>query len=248
MKRESFIFYRSFYEAIKDLPEESFRRVMIAVMGYGIDGIDSDLQGMERCLFTLMKPQLDANVKRYVDGKKGGRPSAKSGLTDTKPVVTEAETSGYEAENQWLGELEPNANVNVNVNVNENVNEKSQPHKIYGSEKNVKLTDRQYSNLVSDLGEDMTFACIEELSGYRAMKGYKCKRDDLAIRKWVIDAVARKPIHSPTPVINVKPNIIPTCKACGSTDLAPSWCRTCHWDFIQDPEQWLIENPIEAKP
>ena len=82
MKRESFIFYRSFYEATRDLPEDSFRRVMISVMMYGIDGIDSDLEGMERCLFTLMKPQLDANIKRYVDGKKGGRPPLKSGLAD----------------------------------------------------------------------------------------------------------------------------------------------------------------------
>jgi uncharacterized protein YdaU (DUF1376 family) len=118
----------------------------------------------------------------------------------------------------------------------------------YGKEKNVILTDEQYKGLVDDLGESMAIDCIEELSSAKAMKGYKYKRDDLAIRKWVIDAVARKPIHSPTPVIPVKPKIIPTCKACGSTDLAPSWCRTCHWDFIQDPEQWLIENPIEARP
>lgn len=68
---------------------------------------------------------------------------------------------------------------------------KTEKHK-YGSEENVLMTDAQYSKLVSDLGEPMAKACIEELSEAKAMKGYKYKRDDLAIRKWVIDAIKKK--------------------------------------------------------
>ena len=67
----------------------------------------------------------------------------------------------------------------------------------YGSEKNVLMTDTQYSKLVLDLGEDMAKACIEELSEAKAMKGYKYKRDDLAIRKWVVDAVKKNGIGVP---------------------------------------------------
>jgi len=61
----------------------------------------------------------------------------------------------------------------------------------YGSEKNVLLTDSQYSKLLADLGADLAAACIEELSQAKAMKGYKYKRDDLAIRRWVVDKVKR---------------------------------------------------------
>jgi uncharacterized protein YdaU (DUF1376 family) len=62
----------------------------------------------------------------------------------------------------------------------------------YGPEKNVMLTDAQYSKLVADYGEAMAKDCIEELSTAKAMKGYKYKRDDLAIRKWVVRAVTEK--------------------------------------------------------
>ena len=61
----------------------------------------------------------------------------------------------------------------------------------YGSEKNVLMTDAQYSSLKDDLGLPLLTACIEELSTAKAMKGYKYKRDDLAIRKWVVDKVKR---------------------------------------------------------
>jgi uncharacterized protein YdaU (DUF1376 family) len=66
------------------------------------------------------------------------------------------------------------------------------PKHEYGTEKNILLTDAQYASLVASLGEPMTLACIEELSTAKAMKGYKYKRDDLAIRKWVVEAVKAK--------------------------------------------------------
>lgn len=58
--------------------------------------------------FTLIKPQLSANNKRYEDGKKGGRPKKikTSGFSEKKPNENE------------------NENENVNVNVNENVEKK----------------------------------------------------------------------------------------------------------------------------
>ena len=86
----------------------------------------------------------------------------------------------------------------VHIPDNNNTNNNSDTNVIrpyrheYGQEKNVLLTDAQYSKLVSDLGESMALACIEELSSAKAMKGYKYKRDDLAIRKWVVDAVRKR--------------------------------------------------------
>lgn len=75
--RDSFIFYRSFYEAIKDLPREIQGEVFTAIMEYSLNGTTTDdLKPIARGMFTLIRPQLDANITRYKNGKKGGRPKA----------------------------------------------------------------------------------------------------------------------------------------------------------------------------
>jgi hypothetical protein len=74
----------------------------------------------------------------------------------------------------------------------------------YGSEKNVLLSEKEYASLLADLGAPLLSSCIEELSTAKAMKGYKYKRDDLAIRKWVVDAVKNKggrPSSGPPPKV-----------------------------------------------
>lgn len=173
------------------------------------------------------------------NGQKGGRPSINN------PEITYGLSVGIPIDN-----LAHNLRKSSSSSSSEEYNiTKDTKHK-YGKEKNVLLTDEQYQKLISDLGERMALDCIEELSGYRAMKGYKCKRDDLAIKKWVVDAVNRKqpPTHSQaSSAVIDKPVPKRKCESCGSTDLAPSWCRVCKWDFIQEPHQWFIDHPIEPK-
>ncbi len=65
------------------------------------------------------------------------------------------------------------------------VPEKKPKHK-FGEYQNVLLTDEEYSKLI-DM-EDGS-AAIEHFSYHREMKGYKCKSDYLAIRKWVFTAL-----------------------------------------------------------
>lgn len=105
VKRDSFIFYKSFHDAIKTLPDNERLEVMDAIMMYAIDGQNVDLNGITKSIFTLIKPQIDANNKRFKNGKNGGRPKTYK----EKPK-----------RNQTVTKTKPN--VNVNVNVNENVN------------------------------------------------------------------------------------------------------------------------------
>ena len=77
MARDSFIFYRSFYEAIKNLPPDMFKKSVEAIMDYGLDEMEPDGDGLEKTIFLLVKPQIDANNKRYANGTKGGRPITK---------------------------------------------------------------------------------------------------------------------------------------------------------------------------
>lgn len=73
-KRESFIVYLSFYEALKELREKEAYSVFEAMCEYCFYGREPELTGMAKAVFTLIKPQLDANNRRYENGLKGGRP------------------------------------------------------------------------------------------------------------------------------------------------------------------------------
>lgn len=60
-----------------------------------------------------------------------------------------------------------------------------QKHK-YGKFKNVLLTEEEYNRLIAEVDG---VEALEYFSEYRERKGYKCKSDNLSIRKWAFDAV-----------------------------------------------------------
>lgn len=105
-KRDSFIFYRSFYDASKCLKTEEKAQLFDAICSYALDEKVEQLDGTAYGMFQLVKPQLDANRKRFNNGcikkQKGSKKEAKAKQTKSK--------------------IEANVNVNVNPNVNENLN------------------------------------------------------------------------------------------------------------------------------
>lgn len=105
MERDSFIFYRSFYEAIKEIPEQEQLNVYKAITEYALNHKEIEITGISKAIFTLIKPQLDANFQKYLNGKK------------QKGSKTEAN------DKQSNSKSETNVNENVNVNENENTNE-----------------------------------------------------------------------------------------------------------------------------
>lgn len=116
--RDSTIIYRSFYEAIKDLDVKIQGEVWQAVFEYSLNFKSQELTGIAKTVFTLIKPQLDANIKRYKNGKK---PKQKQEISKT------------EARNkQTTSKNEANENVNENKNVNKNENMNTLTHeKVY---------------------------------------------------------------------------------------------------------------------
>lgn len=75
---DGFVFYRSFAEALKEIPAEQFKDIVMALSDYALDGVEPDnLEAVSKALFTLMKPQIDANAKRREAGRKGGEANAK---------------------------------------------------------------------------------------------------------------------------------------------------------------------------
>jgi hypothetical protein len=93
--KESFVFYRSFYEAIQMLPSEDRLQIYDAISELALNGNQTETTGYASVVMKLIEPQILANNRKYKSGCKGGRPK-------TKP--------------------KPNVNVNVNVNKNEKEN------------------------------------------------------------------------------------------------------------------------------
>lgn len=136
--QESFIFYDSFREVGKDMEEKGRLAFYEAIIDYALTGEldETNLPKEIKLLFKLIKPQIDANVKRRNGGKKGGRPSKKSenveksaGKTNDIEEENYEKTTGlenknhrFQSENHRFQNKKPNVNVNDNVNGNGNVN------------------------------------------------------------------------------------------------------------------------------
>lgn len=106
--RESTVFYRSFYEAIKELDADTQAQVYSAIFEYALNFNEVEVKGVAKTVFTLIKPQLDANLKRYENG--------------TKAKVKQFASKQEAKPKQDRSKMEANVNVNDNVNVNENDN------------------------------------------------------------------------------------------------------------------------------
>ena len=141
MERKGFIFYASFYEAIKELPNENQLKVYQAITNFALTGIEpNDLNGIEKAVFILIKPQIIANNKRYENGCGGGRPK-KDKETDKK---TKEKTNGFEnkkpKQNQDITKQKPKEKDN---NIKEKDIKKENKEKIDKKENKEKDTPEQ---------------------------------------------------------------------------------------------------------
>jgi hypothetical protein len=97
MSKDGFVFYKSFADAINRLDEQEQLQAYKALIDYGCYGIEHECTGMVGIIFDMAKPQIDANNRRYENGKKGakygklgGRPKKQSenpiGVIDKNPI------------------------------------------------------------------------------------------------------------------------------------------------------------------
>lgn len=133
MNKNSFVFYGSFAEAMEELTDEEYGKMCRIINNYALNDIEPEgLKGTFKMLFTLIKPQLDANKKRYECGAKGGRPTNKNNSykeekpkdsdksTDNKPTDTTPEENKKPSVIFFDEKNKPNVNDNANENVNVN--------------------------------------------------------------------------------------------------------------------------------
>ena len=167
MKRDSFIFYASFYNAIKEIPNENQLKVYQAITNFALTGEEpTDLNGIEKAVFILVKPQIIANNQRYINGCGGGRPKKEE---KTKKKNTK-KTNGYEnrkpKQNQTETETKPNVNENVNENVNVNENEND-------NEKQIEQPKQPVAVVPKKVPQQRVFDYFADK--YKALTGFKYK-------------------------------------------------------------------------
>lgn len=93
--RDAVLFYRSFSDAVKALPEGEQLAALWAMIDYGLDGTEPE-SGIARSMWLMAKPLIDRNNQRYENGKRGGRPKKEptenQTVTETKPKQNQAQT------------------------------------------------------------------------------------------------------------------------------------------------------------
>ena len=228
---DSFVFYRSFYEAISMLPAASKMKLFDAICQFALNKIEPNLSKKESQLFVLIRPQLAANAKRRSDGFKGGRPKKEtSGFENEKPVVLENENHRFE-------EKKPNVNVNVNVNGNGNVN-------VNGNENeecnNICDTDKKLSESPADSSKksitrksaliDEEF--LVELEKNTAYEGISIRKEYGKLQAWLL--TPRGKGKRPT-----KTRFIGWLNRCNPQDAKPE--EEDEWE-IDGPDPWKMEE------
>lgn len=122
---DSFVFYKSFYDAAAVLQPEDRLAFYDALAEYAICGEDPEpATPVAKAMFLMAKPQVDANERRREDGKKGGRPSKEKPMVSEnaeieKPMVSE----NAEKEKPMVSKNDESEKPNVNANANANANE-----------------------------------------------------------------------------------------------------------------------------
>ena len=78
-RKDSFVCYRSWYEAVKHLPDTDRLTYYELIFEYALNQVDNskNISDYMSSFWILSKPNIDANLRKWKNGCKGGRPVTK---------------------------------------------------------------------------------------------------------------------------------------------------------------------------
>ena len=100
------------------------------------------------------------------------------------------------AQRQTKDEQKTTSDIDIDIDIDKDSNNKTAPKAVkvkhkHGEYQHVLLTDDEFNKLAADFGENLRDKAVAFLDEYIEEKGYKSKSHNLAIRRWVIDAVKK---------------------------------------------------------
>ena len=122
MANQSFVFYKSFADALLDMDPEECKACIASLCRYAFEGEEEAETPMAKVFLTLVKPQIDANIQRREAGRSGGTAKASKAVAKSSDATKSAKqivanpSDATEDAKQSLA----NVNVNANANVKEN--------------------------------------------------------------------------------------------------------------------------------
>ena len=198
--RKQFTFYKSYYDAISELPKKDQAALILAVCAYAL--YEESPKGLSIAAFTafkLIKPTLDSGRKKAESGALGGQASGKS--SESKPQAngkqtaskTEANRKQGESAREKEGEIEIEKEIEIEVEAEGEGNSLAgydadyNELKILGGELGkgvVKLSNAQSDALLDKIGFNMFNYYVERLANYIIESGAVVHNHYETILKW----------------------------------------------------------------
>lgn len=189
MKKESFVFYETWAEAIMQMPDKERLQVFDAIMAYGIYGTKTDLGGLAQLAINMIYNNIDDMKAKRQERAEKNRQNVLQRWQNNTNVYNRIQsntndTNGYE--------LYHNVNVNVNGNVNGNGNVKkdievSNSKESNKDKKNKESVGKTRKRFIPPTLEELTEFCRERNStvnperfmAYYESNGWKVGRNGM---------------------------------------------------------------------
>ncbi len=174
--RNQFTFYRSYYDAVQELPKEERADIILAVCGYAIYETEpTGLSPAASMAFKLIRPTLDSGRRKAESGAKGGsKPKA-----NRKQTAREKEVE-KEIENEYEIEVDVEEMSIAEIMADRKL-------KLFKGELGkgvVFLSDAQIADLLEKLDLDAFDHYVDKLAAFIIDKGARVKNHYETILKW----------------------------------------------------------------
>lgn len=168
--RDSAVIYRSFYEAMDGLDPETKASLWEAICELSFNMKEIQLTGVAKNIFRLIKPQIEANIKRYENGLKPKQ----------KQEQSKTEAKDKQEQSKHLTNDNDNVSVNESDNVSKNKNVATNATKV------ACVTDFDLS-----MFDDEEIDSIKNWVDFRA-KTYDLKKTNQALKVVINNLVTAK--------------------------------------------------------
>lgn len=194
--KDSFVLYTKYEKRIQRLTMEQRGVLFTSILLYEAGSELPEMDDAVAMAFDFIREDLDENRAKYEEicrkrKEAGSRKPSQEQANDSKskqmlpnaPAESKSLQNGYDNDNEYDYEYENDINISPS---------KPKKHK-HGQYKHVLLTDIEHEKLINEFGDGKTASAIQFLDEYIEEKSYKSKSHYMAMRRWVFDAISKRP-------------------------------------------------------